>query len=236
MRVLSGIGMLVWIWSCGPDQGQAQAQVIRSGPSTCKTVALTFDLCPVRTGSGYDESLIKLLAERQIPATFFMSGKWMASHQAQVRALLDVPFFDVGTHGQVHAHLPLLDMERQRMEIERAVTMLESNYHRRALLFRPPYGEDDDTTVEVVRTLGLRLILWNVVSGDPDPELTQEAIEARLTQTVRSGSIIVFHANGRGRHTRAVVEDLTAELLPKRGLKPVTITELLDHCPADSAR
>lgn len=197
---------------------------------------MTFDLCPVRKGSGYDEALVQLLVERHVPATFFMSGRWMASHPTQVQVLMGVPFFDVGTHGQIHAHLPLLDKEDQRVEIERAVATLETTYHRSAQLFRPPYGEYDETTVELVRALGLRFILWSVVSGDPDPGLTREAIEERLARSVRGGSIIVFHANGKGRHTQAVVDSLTADLLPKRGLKAVTVTELLDHCPVAGTR
>jgi len=223
-------------WGLGPASEIGRAQVIRSGPPTCKAVALTFDLCPVRGTSGYDEPLIKLLEERRIPATFFMSGRWMATHETEVRALLAVPFFEVGTHGQVHAHLPLLDAEEQRAEIQKPITLLERRYARRAPLFRPPYGEYDDTTVEVVRALGLRFILWNAVSGDPDPALTREAIQTRLSQTVRSGSIIVFHANGKGRHTRAVVEDLTDGLFVRKGLKPVTVTELLDQCPSSPPR
>jgi len=231
-RVL--IGVMVWIWISGLVPGHAQ--VIRSGDRSCQAVALTFDLCPVRKGSGYDQALVQLLVERHIPATFFMSGRWMASHETEVQALMGVPFFDLGTHGQVHAHLPLLDEEHQRIEIERAAAMLETAYHRPTLLFRPPYGEYDDTTVELVRSLGLRLILWSVVSGDPDPGLTREAIEERLARSVRGGSIIVFHANGKGRHTQAVVDSLTTDLLPSRGLKAVTVTELLDHCPVGGRR
>jgi peptidoglycan/xylan/chitin deacetylase (PgdA/CDA1 family) len=83
-----------------------QAQVIKSGPSSCPGVALTFDLCPVRNGAGYDQALIDYLIEQKIPATFFMSGKWIAKHDRQVKALLQVPFFEVGTHGEVHAHMP----------------------------------------------------------------------------------------------------------------------------------
>ena len=53
----------------------APGQVIRSGPPACRGVALTFDMCPVREGSGYDEGLVRMLIERHIPATFFLSGR-----------------------------------------------------------------------------------------------------------------------------------------------------------------
>src|SRR5207244_6452862 len=120
------------------------AQVIRSGPPGCKAVALTFDMCPVREGSGFDASLIGMLTEHRIPATFFLSGRWIATHEAQVKALLSVPFFEIGTHGQVHAHLPALDADRQRAEISGPVRTLEQRVGHRDFLLRPPFGKSDN--------------------------------------------------------------------------------------------
>jgi hypothetical protein len=37
----------------------------------------------------------------------------------------------------------------------------------------------------------------------------------------------VLHANGKGKHTRQVVQRLTTEVLPRKGLKPATVSELL---------
>jgi len=209
----------------------SSAQVIRGGTPSCQAVALTFDLCPVRQGTGYDAELIDYLIEHRIPATFFASGRWIIKHDPEMKKLLSVPFFEMGTHGQVHAHLATLDKERQRTEIIGAVDLLKSRYKVRAPLFRPPYGEFNDVTLEVVRKLGLQFILWNVVSGDPDPSLPAEKILTHLTASTRGGGMIVFHANGKGKHTRGVVETLSQEFLPKQGLKPVTVTELLACVP-----
>lgn len=207
------------------------AQVIRSGAPSCQAVALTFDLCPVRQGTGYDAELINYLIEHKIPATFFASGRWINKHDPEMKKLLSVPFFEMGTHGQVHAHLATLDEEAQRTEIIGAVDLLKARYKVHAPLFRPPYGEFNDVTVEVVRKLGLQFILWNVVSGDPDPLLPAEKMLTHLTASTRGGGMIVFHANGKGKHTREVVETLSQEFFPKQGLKPVTVTELLACVP-----
>ena len=204
-----------------------EAQVIKSGPPSCPGVALTFDLCPVRNGTGYDQALIDYLIEQKIPATFFMSGKWIMKHDRQVKALLQVPFFEVGTHGEVHAHMPLHSAEEQKQEILGPVRLLKAKYNHDATLFRPPYGEFNDDTVNVVRALGLQFILWNVVSGDPDPTLTANQIEGRLKRFVRKGSVIVMHANGKGQHTHEVVQDLHQHLLPERNLTPMTVSDLL---------
>ncbi|HWG96223.1 MAG TPA: polysaccharide deacetylase family protein [Nitrospira sp.] len=207
------------------------AQVIKSGPPTCPGVALTFDLCPVRKGSGYDQPLMDYLITHRIPATFFMSGKWMAKHEADVDRLLGLGFFEVGTHGEVHAHLPMHDADEQRTEILGPVKLLRKHYAHEATLFRPPYGEYNDVTVAVVNMLGLRFIQWNIESGDPDPTLSAEQILSGVAARAKPGSIIVFHANGKGKQTRQVIEPLTSNILPRKGLQPMTVSELLNCTP-----
>jgi peptidoglycan-N-acetylglucosamine deacetylase len=204
------------------------AQVITAGPPACPGVALTFDLCPVRKGSGYDQPLMDYLITHRIPATFFMSGKWMAKHEADVEHLLGLDFFEVGTHGEVHAHLPMHDADEQRMEILGPVKHLQEYYGHEATLFRPPYGEYNDVTVGVVKLLGLQFIQWDIESGDPDPTLSADSILARVTKRTKPGSIIVFHANGKGKQTRQVIEHLTQKILPAKNLRPMTVSELLD--------
>ena len=190
-------------------------------------MAITFDLCPVRNKPGFDAELIQLLKDRKIPATMFLSGRWASKHEAETTMLLEVPFFEIGTHGQTHAHLPLLDRKAQEVEIQGAVSLLTSQFHRPTTLFRPPYGEYNEETVQVARALGQRFIYWDVVSGDPDPALSAEKILDRVERGTRKGSILIFHANGKGRHTREIIDRLTAEVLPKKGLTPVTVSELL---------
>ena len=55
-----------------------EAQVIKAGSPSCPAVALTYDLCPVRAAAGFDHELVDFLIMNKVPATFFMSGRWMA--------------------------------------------------------------------------------------------------------------------------------------------------------------
>ena len=229
LRRLLGSLLLVHMALSFPST--SMAQVIKAGPPTCPGVALTFDLCPVRKGSGYDQPLMDYLIKRRIPATFFMSGKWMAKHEAEVDHLLGMGFFEVGTHGEIHAHLPMHDADEQRTEILSPVTLLQEHYAHEATLFRPPYGEYNDVTVAVVNLLGLQFIQWDIESGDPDPTLSAEQILTRVAKRTKPGSIIVFHANGKGKQTRPVIERLTTEILPQKKLRPMTVSELLNCKP-----
>ena len=140
----------------------------------------------------------------------------MAKHDAEVKELLAVPFFEVGTHGEVHAHLPMHEMEEQQREILGPVRILKAKYGRSTTLFRPPYGEYNDQTVEAVKDLGLRFILWNIESGDPDPALSAEAILTRVQKANEAGECDRLACQRKGKHTREVTESLAATLLPER--------------------
>jgi peptidoglycan/xylan/chitin deacetylase (PgdA/CDA1 family) len=117
--------------------------------------------------------------------------------------------------------------DEQRTEIWAPVKLLSEHYAHEAVLFRPPFGEYNDVTVDIVKTLGLRLIQWNIESGDPDPMLSAEHIVARIGRRAKPGSIVVLHANGKGKHTRQVIQQLTTEVLPRKGLTPTTVSDLL---------
>jgi hypothetical protein len=55
----------------------------------------------------------------------------------------------------------------------------------------------------------------------------------RIEKRAKAGSIVVLHANGKGKHTRQVVEHLTADILPRKGLKPTTVSDLLSCKPVN---
>jgi peptidoglycan/xylan/chitin deacetylase (PgdA/CDA1 family) len=208
--------------------------VVRSGAAGCKQIALTFDLCPVRDPVGFDAPLVDLLTRTHTPATFFASGRWMAKHDDRLDALLAVPYFEIGTHGAVHAHLHALARDGQAAEIAAPVKQLAAAHGRDATLFRPPYGEYDATTREVAATLGQTVVLWSAVSGDPHPHLSAGTMLASLRPQLRDGTIIVMHANGKGVHTRELVE-LLLPAIAAAGLHPVTVSELLAGCPGAAA-
>jgi peptidoglycan/xylan/chitin deacetylase (PgdA/CDA1 family) len=159
----------------------------------------------------------------------------MKKHADQVKALLATPFCEGETHGDRHRHLPRLDVAAQRAEITAPVMLLAKQYGRHATLVRAPFGEFDDRTRAVAEDAGLRLVQWSVVSGDPDPRISAARMLRALRANLRDGSIVVFHANGKGKRTREVVEALLDGLLPERGLSPRTVSDLLEGCDGGDA-
>lgn len=228
-RAAAFVAVLV---AAAPTLGaRATPPVLRSGPPGCHGIALTFDLCPVAHGSGFDEPLVHALVAHRIHSTFFPSGRWMATHDAAVRELLAVPFFELGTHGETHRSLAGLPQKIQRDEIVAPARRL-ADYGRATHLFRPPSGDFDADTLAAADDAALRVVLWSVVSGDPDPALPASRIASEVERRARDGSIIVFHANGRGWHTAEVIEDVYRTLVVGRGFAPLTVSELLAGCGA----
>lgn len=212
-----------------PAVGQADA-IVTHGLSTCHAVAFTFDLCPVVSGTGFDQKLISFLIAHRVHATFFASGAWIDTHDAQLRELAAQPFFEIGTHGETHAHMPRLNATLQAAELTGAVHTLEARYQQHPTLFRPPYGEYNADTLRVADAAGQKVVMWSIVSGDPDQKLTAEAIEADVEHRVKNGSVMIFHANGRGWHTSEVIPVLYDRLVAKKSFATETITELLGGC------
>jgi peptidoglycan/xylan/chitin deacetylase (PgdA/CDA1 family) len=73
---------------------------------------------------------------------------------------------------------------------------------------------------------GLYTILWDSVSGDPDPTFDSVTILAEIQRTVRKGSIIIMHANGRGWHTAEALPSIV-EYLQNKGFILVTVSQLI---------
>lgn len=212
-----------------------RASVVRHAAAPCQAVAFTFDLCPVLHGSGFDRPLVQFLIDHQVPATFFASGAWMAAHEGPLRELLAVPFFEIGTHGEAHKALPTLSPGQLREEVLGPVLRLDHDFHRHAVLFRPPYGAFTPETAHAVEALGQRFVLWSVVSGDPDKALSADHIVQVVTEQTRPGGIIVFHANGHGWHTAEVVPRVYDALVTHRGLRAVTVSDLMADCAPHAA-
>src|SRR5450631_1235073 len=67
-----------------------------------KIIAFTFDACGGKNGNGYDKDLIDYLRKEKIPATLFVTGKWIDS---QFNSFLDLSrdnLFEIENHGLNH--------------------------------------------------------------------------------------------------------------------------------------
>ena len=60
------------------------------------------------------------------------------------------------------------------------------------MLFRPPYGKLRPKQTQFLQR-HYRIIMWDILSGDFDPNISKEQCLHNVVKNVSSGSIIVFH-------------------------------------------
>lgn len=200
--------------------------IVHHGSRHAARVALTFDACATRQKSGYDERLVQVLIEKQVAATLFLGGKWMAEHPEAVRYLTSCSLFELANHSFLHPHLAGLAEDRVRQELWWTQVVLYSLTGRQALLFRAPFAEIDARVAGVAAEMGLTSIQYDLASGDPDASATAARLIKNVLRQTRSGSIIVMHMNGRGRHTAEALPVIVDELR-RRGFTLVTVGELV---------
>ena len=216
-------------------------------PPEKKLIALTFDLCEQpHEITGYQGMIVDYLRKHEIKATFFAGGKWMLSHPERAQQLMSDPLFEVGNHTWGHRNLRGTSGDTLKNEIERAQLAYENIRHalekkqclardgqpavqrapRRMDLFRFPFGACDDQALDAVDRAGLTAIQWDVSSGDPAIGLSSQHMVDDVVSLVKPGSIVLFHANGRGWQTHAALP-VIVDRLTKDGFKFVTVSELL---------
>ncbi len=190
-------------------------------------IALTFDLCQAEGDvSGFDAGIVRILNETQTPATFFLGGQWMRDHQEETRQLASIPFFELGNHSWSHRDFSAITPEEMTSEILLAQEMMYQTLGRQTNLFRLPYGTYTEESLNVIAENGLYAIQWDIVSGDPDPDIDAVRITNGVLQQIQPGSIVIMHANGRGWHTAEALPDII-QTLRQQGYTFVTISNLL---------
>jgi peptidoglycan-N-acetylglucosamine deacetylase len=201
-------------------------RIAHHGPRHEARIALTFDACATRLKSGYDEGVIRVLVEKQVPATLFLGGKWMAEHPEETRFLAACSLFELANHSFLHPRLVELADDRVRQELWWTQVILHSLTGRQARLFRAPYAEIDARVAGVAAGMGLTSIQYDLASGDPDAAATATRLTQNVLRQARNGSIIVMHMNGRGWHTAEALPAIIDELR-RRGFSFATVGELI---------
>ena len=234
-------------------------------PPGQKVVALTFDMCEQpHEVAGYQGRIVDILREHNVKATFFLGGKWMLTHARRAQQLVADPQFEVANHTWEHRNLRLLSgsaLDDEILNTQAAhLAVLQSFQgpskaciptHKAGpmTLFRFPYGACNPRALHAVEAAGLRAVQWDISSGDPWKGLTSDKMVSDVVKRVHPGSIVLFHANGRGWQTDKALPEIVAqlraqgyrfatvgEMLQIPGAKPVLREDCYDFKPGDTDR
>ena len=184
-------------------------------------VSLSFDAA---WGNEDTNDLLSILAKHNIKTTFFMTGGWVESYPEDVKAISDAGH-DLGNHSEHHKQMSQLSAEECKDEIQKVHDKVKELTGKDMFLFRPPYGDYNDTLIEAANGLGYHVIQWDVDSLDWK-DYGADAIVSKVVDHphLGNGSIILMH-NG-ATYTKDALEQVITGLTDK-GYEIVPISELI---------
>lgn len=184
-------------------------------------VSLSFDAA---WGNEDTNDLLSILAKHNIKTTFFMTGGWVESYPEDVKAISDAGH-DLGNHSENHKQMSQLSAEECKDEIQKVHDKVKELTGKDMFLFRPPYGDYNDTLIEAANGLGYHVIQWDVDSLDWK-DYGADAIVSKVVDHphLGNGSIILMH-NG-ATYTKDALEQVITGLTDK-GYEIVPISELI---------
>jgi len=151
-------------------------------PTQDKELFLTFDDGPIPEVTPW---VLDQLRTFQAKATFFCVGDNIRKHQ-DVFQQVKADGHSVGNHTYNHLNGWASDNIPYFHNVRHAATLTDS------VLFRPPYGRLKPKQAQFLQR-HYRIVMWDVLSGDFDPNITDEQCLNNVINNAAEGSIIVFH-------------------------------------------
>ena len=181
-----------------------------------KKIALTFDDGP---HPYYTQQLLKGLKERNVKATFFITGQNVKAYPEIVKEIYAEGHL-IGNHTYSHIQLTSKNEESFKQEIVRTNEAIKEVTGQDTIYVRPPYGSWNK---EFEKELNMFPVLWTV---DPLDWCSSDA--SRIVRSVcskaKENDIILMHDQYKTTVTAAlkIVDELT-----QKGYEFVTVDELL---------
>jgi peptidoglycan/xylan/chitin deacetylase (PgdA/CDA1 family) len=203
----------------------AYTPFVKEGGDRGRDIALTFDDGP----GPYTPGVLSVLERLHVHATFFVIGKMLRYFSAStVREIKDGDV--IGDHTETHPQMALLSAHEQYEELFEQIARIELLGGPRPVLFRPPYGSFNATTLRELHRLHLLMTLWSVDTEDYlQPGVS--VIVQRVLAGAHAGAIILMHDAGGTRTQTIAALPLIIDDLRARGFHLVTVPQLLEDDP-----
>jgi peptidoglycan/xylan/chitin deacetylase (PgdA/CDA1 family) len=161
-------------------QGPAAAWLSRI-PTSQKVAFITID-----DGWTKQPEAVQLVQAAHVPVTLFLTINAIRSDPGYFKQLQAAGAV-IEAHTLTHADLKGKSSDFQRREICGSADQLGAVYGRRPVLFRPPFGDKDVTTLQVTHECGMKAAFFWKETVDKGVVRFQEG------HTVQAGDIILMH-------------------------------------------
>ena len=213
----------VWRLSSLPDL-QVFGEIKSHALVTEKVVALTFDDGPTPDKTN---QILQILAEEQIPATFFLIGQEVQQHPQLVRQILAAGH-QVGNHSFSHQRMIFKSPAFVAGEIEQTDKLLRDSGVDGVIYFRPPYGKKLLVLPWYLMKHHRVSVTWDVAPENfPKIAKDPQALVDYTVQQTKPGSIILLHVMYDSRQATMQAVPQIIRQLKAQGYRFVTVHELL---------
>lgn len=188
-----------------------------------KQIAITLD----DWGTDYSiTNLLDILAEKNVKATFFVRADGAERNPSLARAILEEGH-EVSNHSYSHPIITQISSEQLQEEIVHAHQILtEALQQAPTMYFRPPNGETNDKTAQIVAATGYTTIpLFNIDPNDWNKNSSAVDIVNTITTEASNGGIILLHMLDNTNTLEAL--PVAIDKLRAAGYEFVTIAELM---------
>lgn len=155
---------------------------------------LTFDDGPSKE---YTISLLNLLDEVNVKATFFVVGEFAKENPDIIEEEIKRGH-KVCLHANRHISSWLMTRNTFVHDMDEALETLNEQ-HVQPNLYRPPWGMTRRFSKSEASKRGMKLIKWDVMADDWRATTTPEIISRKIMKRVFPGAVICLH-DGRGRN------------------------------------
>lgn len=188
-----------------------------------KIIGFTFDACGGKNADGYDAELIAFLRKEKIPATLFVTGKWIDANYSTFMELSKDPLFEIENHGLNHQPCSVdseseygihgtKDIPDAIDEIEANAIKIEKITGRKPKFYRSATAYTDEACAKIAKQLGITIISFDVLSGDAVPFTPKEIIENNVLNNIKPGALIIMHFNRPKWNTYEALQRIILEL------------------------
>ncbi len=187
-------------------------------PVNKKVIYLTFDDGPVPIVT---PAVLELLKSYNAKATFFMVGENVQRYPEILQQILD-DGHQIGNHTFNHLNGTKVSDKDYYRNILLAKEYIDSK------LFRPPYGRIRPRQLLEIKKQ-YQIVLWSVLSGDFDQNISDEKCLRNVIKHSKSGSIIVFHDSHKAQDRMLFALKGTLEHFSKLGFQFLAINKNIEH-------
>lgn len=187
--------------------------------NTSQKIYLTFDDGPIPEVT---EWVLDILKKENIKATFFCIGENITKHSDIFLRILKEGH-SIGNHTFNHLNgwktnstAYITNTNRCHEAIKDQFKILEKVYTK-PFLFRPPYGKIKNKQASELRKKGYKIVMWDVLSYDFDPNISPEKCLDHVLKNTTIGSIIVFHDSIKAKKNLEYALPKAIEKLKEKG-------------------